>query len=115
MNGLSKNRVKLHQATSIAILAVYLAIATSVDLFHTEAYMFYDQHSGTANTISSNNPCPACAFLAGHHATGADPAPALLNTERFYASQFLPRLAIVCCRQWASSIISRAPPSTTLS
>jgi len=115
MNGLSKNRVKLRQATSIAVFAVYLVVTVSVDLFHTEAYIFCDQHSGTTDTIFSNSPCPACAFLAGHHATGADPTPALFNTERFYASQSLPRLVIVCCRQWASSIISRAPPSTTLS
>jgi len=115
MAGLSKNRVELHQATSIAVFAVYLVVAASVDLFHTEAYMFCDQHSGAANTISSNSPCPACAFLAGHHATGADDAPALLNTERLYAAQPSPLIAIVCCNEWACSIISRAPPSTTLS
>jgi hypothetical protein len=114
MAGLSKNRKRLHQAASIAIVAIYLFVTASVDLFHTEAYMFCDQHSGTDNSISSNSPCPACAFLAGHHSTGANHAPALLNIERLYATQSLPLLTIVCIHEWASSITSRAPPSITL-
>jgi hypothetical protein len=108
--------MKLHQIISVAIFAVYLVVTVSVDLFHTEDCMFGDQHSHASNTISSNNPCPACMFLAGHHSTGADYTPALLDAEHFYTSQSLPpSLAIVYRSEWASSIISRAPPSTILS
>lgn len=115
MAGLSKKRVRLHQTASLAILAVYLAIATSVDLFHTEAYLFGDQHSGTASSIFSDTPCPACAFLAGHHSAGVSYTPALLDAERLFTSQSLPPIAVICCNEWAYSIISRAPPSTAIS
>ena len=115
MAGLWKKRVRLHKAASFAIFAVYLAIAASVDLFHTEEYMFGDPHSDAAKSIYSNAPCPACAFLAGHHAMGVDYAPALLNAEFSYASQSLPPLAVICCHEWACSIVSRAPPSFSLS
>jgi hypothetical protein len=115
MAGLAKKKVKFHQAASIAIFAVYMAVATSVDLFHTENNLFGDHHSSTAGSISSNTPCPACAFLAGHHSIGVDYAPVLVSAERLYTSQSLPLRVIVCCNEWACSIISRAPPSTTLS
>jgi len=115
MAGLSKKRVRLHQATSVAIFAVYLTIATSVDLFHTEEFVLGTSHTGTTDSISSNDPCPACSFLAGHHSAEVSCTPALLNAERFYASQPLPPLAFICCNEWACSIITRAPPSATIS
>ena len=107
---LSKKKVRVHQAASVAIFAVYLFITVSVDLFHTEEYEFYDRHSSAAHSIYSNAPCPACAFLAGHHSMGVSYAPALLNAELLCASQSLPPLAVICCHEWAYSIISRAPP-----
>lgn len=101
---------------AMAIFAVYLFITASVDLFHTdEEYMFGDPHADAANTIYSNNPCPACTFLAGHHSMGAYYAPALLNAELLFALQSLPPLDVVRCCEWAHSITSRAPPSTLLS
>ena len=100
---------------AIAIFAVYLFITASVDLFHTEDYMFGDRHSGTDHSIYSNAPCPACAFLAGYHSMGVNYAPVLLNAELFFTSQSLPPLTVICCHEWASSIISRAPPSFSLS
>jgi hypothetical protein len=110
MADFSKKRVSLHQAASVAIFAVYLLITTSVDLFHTEEHDFYDRHSGMPNRIYSNAPCPACAFLAGHHSMGVDYAPALLNAEFLFALQSLPPLTVICRHEWASSIVSRAPP-----
>ena len=115
MADLSKKRVRLHKTASIAIFAAYLFVATSVDLFHTEEHMFGDNHSDTANTISSNTPCPACTFLAGHHSAGVSYALAILNAERLFTSQSLPHLAVICCNDWACSIASRAPPSATIS
>jgi hypothetical protein len=115
MCGFSKKQVRLHRTTTFAIFALYLFVATSVDLFHTEEHMLGDHHSGTANTISSNTPCPACTFLAGHHSTGVSYALALLHAERLFVSQFLPHLAVVHCDEWACSIIPRAPPSTNIS
>jgi len=114
MSSSSEKKVRLHKTASIAIFAAYLFVATSVDLFHTEEHMFGDQHSDTANTISSNAPCPACTFLAGHNSTGASNGPVLLNAERFFVSQSLPHLAVVHCDEWACSITPRAPPSTSI-
>ena len=115
MCGFSKKRVRLHRTTTFAIFAVYLAVTTLVDLFHTEDCVFGTLHSGTTNAISSNDACPACAFLAGHNSTGVSHNPALLNAERLFVSQFLPHLAVVRCDEWAYSIIPRAPPSTNIS
>jgi len=115
MADLSKKRVRLHKTASIAIFVAYLFVATSVDLFHTEEHMFGDQHSGTANTISSNAPCPACTFLAGHNSTGASNGSVLFNAERLFVSQSLPHLAVVNCDDWGYSIAPRAPPSTNIS
>jgi hypothetical protein len=115
MADLSRKRVRLHKTASIAIFAAYLFVATSVDLFHTEEHMFGDHHSDTANTISSNAPCPACTFLAGHNSTGASNGPALLNAEHLFVSQSLPHLAVVRCDEWVYSITPRAPPSTAIS
>lgn len=115
MCGFSKKRVSLHKKASLAIFVVYLFVATSVDLFHTEEHMFGDHNSWTANTISSNTPCPACAFLAGHNSPGVSYAPVLLSAERLFAPQSLPLLAVVRCDEWAYSITPRAPPSTNIS
>ena len=111
MTDLSRKCVRLHKAASIAIFVAYLAVTTSVDLFHAEDCVFGAQHSGTANTISSNAPCPACTFLAGHHSTGVSYAIAILNSERLFAPQSLPHLAGVHLDEWACSIIPRAPPA----
>ena len=115
MSSSSEKKVRLHRTTAFAIFALYLFVATSVDLFHTEEHMFGDNHSGTANTIFSNTPCPACTFLAGHHSTGVSYAIAILNSERLFAPQSLPHLAVVHCDEWACSITPRAPPSTIIS
>lgn len=112
---LSKKNVRLHQVASIAILAVYLFVTASVDLFHTEDCIFGDHHSDVANTISSNNPCSACAFKAGHHSTGDSYDPVMLDAELLFALQSVPPLVIVRSHEWAYSIISRGPPSTILS
>jgi len=115
MCGFSKKRVRLRKTASIVIFATYLFVATSVDLFHTEEHMFGDYHSGAADTISSNIPCPACTFLAGHHSTGASYALSLLDTERLFTLQTLPHLAVVNSDEWTCSVTPRAPPSSNIS
>ena len=115
MSSSSEKKVRLHRTAAFAIFAVYLAVTTSVDLFHTENCVFGARHSGTTNSISSNDPCPACAFLAGHNSPGVSYAPVLLSAERLFAPQSLPHLTIVHCDEWAYSITPRAPPSTNIS
>ena len=115
MSSSSEKKARLHRTTAFAIFAVYLAVATSVDLFHTEDCVFGALHSGATNSVSSNDSCPACAFLAGHNSTGVSHAPALLGVERLFAPQSLPPLAVIRCNEWAYSIAPRAPPSIIIS
>ena len=115
MCGFSKKQARLHKIVSLLIIVVYLAITTSVDLFHTESCVFGIDHTSTGNGIFSYDTCPACTFLAGHNSTQVRNSPALLNAESPFISQFLPHSEVVHYDEWASSIISRAPPSTSIS
>ena len=115
MAGLSKKRVTLHKTASLVIFALYLVITTSIDLFHSENCVFNTRHASDTDCIFSNDPCPACAFLAGHNSMGVSHSPALLNAERIFISQFLPHSEVVHCDDWACSFIPRAPPSTSIS
>jgi hypothetical protein len=115
MCGFSKNQARLHKKVSLLIVVIYLVIITSVDLFHTENCVFSSEHRSTRSGIFSNDPCPACAFSVGHNSTGMSQDPVLLNVENLFISQFLPHLEVVRYNEWASSIVSRAPPSTSIS
>ena len=115
MVGLSKKNVNLHKTASFVIFALYLVVATSIDLFHSDDCVFNTRHTSDTDCIFSNAPCPACTFLAGHNSTGMSHIPALLNAENLFISQFLPKLEVVHCNEWACSIASRAPPTTAIS
>jgi len=115
MSGFWKKRFAIHRAASTVVLAVYLIITTSIDLFHSEDCMFGAEQPGTTDAISCNNPCPACMFLAGYNSTNANYGSTLVSTESLLISQFLPHLTIVNHDEWACSITLRAPPSITIS
>jgi len=115
MSCCSKKQFRLHRTASTVMLAVYLIITTSIDLFHSEDCMFGAVRPRTTDAISGNNPCPACKFLAGHNSAEANHCSTLLNTESLLISQFLPQLMIVNHVEWSCSIVSRAPPSITIS
>jgi len=110
MCGFSKKRVGLHKKASLAIFVVYLAITTSVDLFHSENCVFNNRHTSKTDGIFSNESCPACTFSADHNSTRASQGPVLLNVERLFISQFLPHSEVVHCDEWACSFAPRAPP-----
>jgi len=115
MSGYSKKHFRLHRTASMVVLAVYLIINISIDLFHSEGCMFGDVHPSTTDAMSSNNPCPACKFLAGNNSTEANHCSTLLSTESLLISQFLTQLTVVNHDEWACSIFLRAPPSITIS
>jgi hypothetical protein len=112
---LSRKRASLRKTESLLIFALYLAVTTSIDLFHTENCVFNTRHTGKTDAILSDDPCPACAFLAGHHSTQLDYSPALLTTEHLFISQLLAHSQADRSDEWACSIVSRAPPTITIS
>jgi hypothetical protein len=115
MAGLSKKRVSLHKSASLAVFALYLVVTTTIDLFHTENCVFNTRHTGKTCSILSDNPCPACTFLAGHHSMGVNQSPSLLAAGHPFISQFVPHSQADRCDEWACSIVSRAPPTITIS
>ena len=113
MSSSSKKQFRLHRTASAVILAVYLIITTSVDLFHNEACTFGSvQHT---DVISHNDSCPACTFLAGHNSTEANHGLPLIGTECLLISQFLLCSIVINHDEWSCSNTSRAPPSITIS
>jgi len=115
MSGYSKKQFRLHRTASAVLLAVYLIITTSIDLFHSENCVFGIVHPSASDAISSNNPCPACKFLAGSNSTETNHCSILVSTESPLISQFLPQLTVVNHYEWACSIFLRAPPSIIIS
>jgi hypothetical protein len=115
MAGLSKKRVVLHKSASLAVFALYLVVTTTIDLFHTESCEFNTRHTGKTDSILSNDPCPACAFIAGHHSMGVNHSSSLLTAEHLFISQFVPHSQADRYDEWACSIVSRAPPTITIS
>jgi len=113
MSGFWKKQFRLHRTASVVLLAVYLLVTTSIDLFHNEACIFGAAQS--TDVISHNESCPACMFLAGNNSTGANYDSTLVNAECLLISQFLPRLIVVNHYEWPCSIAPRAPPSITIS
>lgn len=100
---------------SLAILAVYLIVTTSIELFHSENCVLGVPHSGTTDGIACNKTCPACMFLAGRSSPGANYGPALASIEDLLISQFLLHLTVAHHDEWVYSIVPRAPPSITFS
>ena len=115
MSSSSKKQFRLHRTASTVMIAVYLVVFNSIDLFHSENCMFSVVHPGTTGAISCNNPCPACKFLAGHNSTETSYCLTLVSTESPIISQFLPQLTVVSHDEWACSVMLRAPPSITIS
>jgi len=115
MSGSSKKQFRLHRTASMLVIALYLIITTSIELFHSEDCVFGSVQPGTTNAISRNDSCPACMFLVGYNSTETNHCPTLVNPESLLISQFLPQLTVVNNDEWACSIMLRAPPSITIS
>ena len=113
MSSSSKKQFRLHRTASAVILAVYLLVTTSVDLFHNEACMFGVVQP--TDVISHNDSCLACKFLDSSNSTEADFNPSLVITTRQVISQALPRSIVINHDEWSYSITSRAPPSISIS
>ena len=113
MHCLWKNRFSIHRAASIAVVLLYTFVVSAVDLFHNDKCQLAPSDTAHKDVIPKDDPCPACTFLAGHSSAGADYGPALVSAEYLVISLFMPRVIVVQQNEWAHSIASRAPPSTT--
>lgn len=115
MCGFSKEGSTLHKTTAVAVVVLYVLVASTIDLFHKDECQLAPTDTGHKDAIPNADQCPACTFLAGHSSTGASYGPALLIAEWLLILQFSPRVTVVRRNEWAYSIISRAPPSATIS
>lgn len=115
MCGFSKKQFSVHKKISFAVVVVYMLITFTIELFHNEEFQSSSTNPNRNGPISDNDECPACKFLAGHKSTGSDYSPVLARAESLLSSQLPPIQTIYLCDEWASSIISRAPPSTAVS
>lgn len=115
MCGFSKKRLNKHKATSVAVVLLYIFIVLAVHFFHNHKCKLTQSGSPGKKTASCDSQCPACKFLAGYNSTEADDEPALFSPENILISHFMPRGTIELRDNWTSSIISRGPPSTTIS
>ena len=115
MHGFLKNWFVINKVTSLAVVLLYVFVVSAVSLFHNDGCELKPSDVAHKDVISRNDPCPACAFLAGHSSTGANHGPALVRGGFLLASQFLAPVTVLQHNEWAYSIISRAPPSTAIS
>ena len=115
MHCLWKKRFSIHKAASVAVVLLYTFVVSAVDLFHNDKCQLVSSDTAHKDVIPKDDPCPACTFLAGHSSTGANYGPAVVSAEYLVISLFIPREMFVPPNEWAHSIVSRAPPSITLS
>jgi len=107
----SKKKSKTHQAVLVVVVAFYLIVICTIDLFHNEGCVHGNTGACAAGVLSSNESCPACIFLAGYNSTEADYGSVFVGTESQVIFQSLQHFTIVNRHEWASSIVLRAPPS----
>ena len=115
MLSFSKKGFRFHKTLTTVIIAVYLFLGTSADLFHNEDCMLGAVQPATTDVLTHNDPCPACKFLAGHNSIEVGQDSILGGNEFIDISQFIPFLTILNHDEWSSSITSRAPPLFSIS
>ena len=114
MYSLKQGQGSTHTALVVVIMGVYLAITSTVCLFHTEDCRHGRQNGNTPNSSPSDSPCPACKFLSGSDSTTAhdDPLPTLIESSTLLeAVQDSIAVVVSCC---TGSIVLRAPPAFSL-
>jgi len=114
MCGLSSEGSAVHKTMAVAVVLLYLLVASTIDLFHKDECQLAPTDTAHRHVIPNADQCPACTFLAGHSSTASyGPAPVII--ECLLISQFSPRIAVVQRNEWAYSITSRAPPFAPMS
>jgi hypothetical protein len=101
-----RRRCGFREAATVASLFVYLAVASCVNLLHTE-----ECPAAADETAPLSDSCPACKYLAGANAPEVvpDPSPAVMEYQIVVSAA--PDSLAIPSRYWTSSIIERGPPS----
>ena len=114
MCGLSKKQVRLRRILSTVVIAVYLTVTSVVDLCHTESWQWTTLNPNAVDStrvLSPDEPCPACAFLAGSNSTEISFASPLVNIHIPIVYQALPYSSVIIVEKCIhSTILLRAPP-----
>ena len=107
--------MNIRQAISVLVVVLYLIITSSIGLLHNEGCAFGATKSGTEDTHSSTEACPACKFSAGFNSVEEDDGLLLLDAESPAICQPVWHFTVVDHHEWAYSIFLRAPPLTSTS
>lgn len=107
--------MKTRQATSIAVLVFYMIITSAIGLFHNENCALSTIRAGTADALSSKEPCPACMFSASFNSAEVDHELPLLDAENPVICQPARHFTVLDHHEWFYSILLRAPPLTSTS
>jgi len=111
MFAFSKKHSRIHQVESVAVVAFYLIVIFTIELFHNEGCVLGAIKTDTQNDLSSHGPCLACMFSATFKSTEVNHGPVLLKIESPVISQPLQHLTVVNHNERAYSFLLRAPPS----
>jgi len=104
----------MRKAALVAVVAVYMTVTCAVDLFHNEDCQLASANVDTTHTICNGDPCPACMFSASYNSPDLPYGSVLIGAETGVVSKFQPQRTVVSHSECACSIISRAPPATTI-
>ena len=114
MYTVSQRQAGPHRALVIGVVGLYMAITSTVSLFHNDWPSAHGCEGGESS-FPSPHPCPACKFLAGSNSAEVqyDSGPALVASP--LPPEFVRDSIIVVADPRTGSILLRAPPPTSLS
>lgn len=116
MRALPSQRWDGHKIASIGLFAVYLTVASAVDLFHNETCYLGLEEPGASDGVCDAEPCPACMFNAGANSSEPSYQTTLITAELpALASQTPPDFVVLSSEDWANSVVPRGPPQTIIS
>ena len=115
MYSLRPSQSGIHKALVVGIASIYLTITWAIPLLHNDDCPATSATGSTRSPVPSDQPCPACKFLAGANAVtvpcdvGPVLAPSGFTFEFVYDSQ------VIVASPCAGSITLRGPPVISLS
>ena len=114
MYSLKPGQGSTHTALVVGVASVYLAITSTISLFHSEDCREAQQTGDTNSSSPSSSPCPACKFLGGSNSPAAhdDPLPTVIESPT--PSEAVQNSVVAVVSPCTGSIIVRAPPAYSL-
>jgi hypothetical protein len=114
MYSLKQGQGSTHTAVVVGITSVYLAITSTISLFHTEDCPERGHSRDSHSSSPSDSPCPACKFLGGSNSLAAhdDPLPTVVESPA--PSEAVQNSVVAVVSFCTGSIVLRAPPAFSL-